>query len=1022
MISDNISLFYNGIELSSELDDFNLFNVGIKNESHITMTHRKPKYNIDVCHESAFVTIYADSDFIPNSTDSVARMLAGRSSWYPSAYLQISNTDMSCFLSSIYVLMKTIDKDDDLTQRVIMNYERYLELYEMPLISKKSFASLLLLNQSFHNADRTRITISFYELIQKMKCASGQTDKLILSESNVLCNLLLHTTLTPQLINWTYAKKNMSMQKTFVIYSPLMLSKTVPPVLTVDANMMISVYVGTHKDVSEPITLYQLITDTETHVNPAIIAKNINLDMFVTDDRNISEAIIVCIDTSGSMGHSSDFEEDLRVKKKNENEHIKSHYKIWDDVKEQKNILPEDIRSLKNAVLWFITHPNLSDWRKKYHVLRQIVCLENYTGPEIALYVSKYRSLFTSLLNKKNVIIDNISYSDSVDTSISMEIPPDYICPISLEIMTDPVVLDDGFSYDKKEIEKWLEKSNISPLTKKPISKTMIPNRTLRSTITSWVDVHSKNKIQNVIPSTTSIQIIRENKDSLYYNYQPDDNIYDLIYYLQTVGSLFLSQYVLKTTDGVTVRNKSKKLSTFDDRILLQMINQRKIEIKICFQDIVTATNTKSLSVLFGADLKTVIYTANTSYNYNRHNTWINLKKSGDNMYNGVQLPLTYVFTESITIHIYDDFPVPMKSNNYFSRLDIVKKLFDVYIDRSIAYGFNTAIGLMQFNDTSQLICPITMSYENFRDRLDDLSPSGGTALYDCIEDAITHLIDWKKINPEKKENSKLRIICLSDGANTVEAKFCAEMLIKAQLRKHSIILDCILIGNEYDTDLISMSKHSLGYIFKPSSITYGFNMVELETFISSTNRNTTTCGSIKENHIPPMLDLKPKKILTTNPVPIQKELSNLMKYPHPDIDIYVSEDNIGFWKIVFAGPTSTPYHNGCWLAHMQFPPTYPLIPPEIRMITPIKHCNINCYGRICHSVLDRNYVSTISVKTILECIYGLFLNPDVVDPLDTNLTFMYYEADGEYEATIMNHLNTHAMKTREVWRYELSK
>ncbi|HLX55298.1 MAG TPA: RING finger domain-containing protein, partial [Aquella sp.] len=96
MISDNISLFHNGIELSSELDDFNLFNVGIKNESHIMMTHRKPKYNIDVCHESAFVTIYADSDFISNSTDSVARMLAGRSSWYPSAYLQISNTDMSC--------------------------------------------------------------------------------------------------------------------------------------------------------------------------------------------------------------------------------------------------------------------------------------------------------------------------------------------------------------------------------------------------------------------------------------------------------------------------------------------------------------------------------------------------------------------------------------------------------------------------------------------------------------------------------------------------------------------------------------------------------------------------------------------------------------------------------------------------------------------------------------------------------------------------------------------------------------
>ena len=105
----------------------------------------------------------------------------------------------------------------------------------------------------------------------------------------------------------------------------------------------------------------------------------------------------------------------------------------------------------------------------------------------------------------------------------------------------------------------------------------------------------------------------------------------------------------------------------------------------------------------------------------------------------------------------------------------------------------------------------------------------------------------------------------------------------------------------------------------------------------------------------------------------------------------------------------------------MQFTSDWPLTAPVIRMITPIKHCNINNYGRICHSILDRNYISTISISTILECVYGLLLNPDVTDPLDTNLALMYYEATGAYEANIMRYVNKHAGKTREAWKIELS-
>jgi ubiquitin-protein ligase len=149
----------------------------------------------------------------------------------------------------------------------------------------------------------------------------------------------------------------------------------------------------------------------------------------------------------------------------------------------------------------------------------------------------------------------------------------------------------------------------------------------------------------------------------------------------------------------------------------------------------------------------------------------------------------------------------------------------------------------------------------------------------------------------------------------------------------------------------------------------------------------------------------------------ILREYKSIMDKPHPDIDVYMNENDITFWKILFKGPDSTPYANGCWLAYMKFPSDYPLSPPEMRMDTPIKHCNINNYGRICHSIFDRNYVPTVKVSLILECVYGLLLNPDVTDPLDTNLALLFYSANGEYEATIMENVKKYASRSRWAWQ-----
>ena len=57
-------------------------------------------------------------------------------------------------------------------------------------------------------------------------------------------------------------------------------------------------------------------------------------------------------------------------------------------------------------------------------------------------------------------------------------------CPITQEVMQDPVICEDGHTYERAAIERWLTQSNRSPQTNLPLSsRKCIPNYALRSAI-----------------------------------------------------------------------------------------------------------------------------------------------------------------------------------------------------------------------------------------------------------------------------------------------------------------------------------------------------------------------------------------------------------------------------------------------------------------------------------------------------------------------------------------------------------
>ena len=67
------------------------------------------------------------------------------------------------------------------------------------------------------------------------------------------------------------------------------------------------------------------------------------------------------------------------------------------------------------------------------------------------------------------------------------DVPDDYICPITSEIMSDPVSTLDGFTYERAAITEWLRTKDTSPKTGATLeSKALISNYNLRSIIRAF--------------------------------------------------------------------------------------------------------------------------------------------------------------------------------------------------------------------------------------------------------------------------------------------------------------------------------------------------------------------------------------------------------------------------------------------------------------------------------------------------------------------------------------------------------
>jgi len=93
-----------------------------------------------------------------------------------------------------------------------------------------------------------------------------------------------------------------------------------------------------------------------------------------------------------------------------------------------------------------------------------------------------------------------------------MDIPNEYKCPITQEIMKEPVSDNEGNSYEKISIEKWLSRNNTSPISRRPLYiRDLRPNIALKNLISSFVE---KNKKSTEVLTMREARLKRFDKSS----------------------------------------------------------------------------------------------------------------------------------------------------------------------------------------------------------------------------------------------------------------------------------------------------------------------------------------------------------------------------------------------------------------------------------------------------------------------------------------------------------------------------
>lgn len=110
--------------------------------------------------------------------------------------------------------------------------------------------------------------------------------------------------------------------------------------------------------------------------------------------------------------------------------------------------------------------------------------------------------------NKRKADSPDIESAGSSDTLPEC---PEYMkCPISLDLMNDPVIAEDGRTYDRSSITTACRLHPISPFTRNTISCNFITNRNMRDVINEFLSKYGRDELPPPVEPSEPVSIVSQ--------------------------------------------------------------------------------------------------------------------------------------------------------------------------------------------------------------------------------------------------------------------------------------------------------------------------------------------------------------------------------------------------------------------------------------------------------------------------------------------------------------------------------
>jgi ubiquitin-conjugating enzyme E2 D/E len=142
----------------------------------------------------------------------------------------------------------------------------------------------------------------------------------------------------------------------------------------------------------------------------------------------------------------------------------------------------------------------------------------------------------------------------------------------------------------------------------------------------------------------------------------------------------------------------------------------------------------------------------------------------------------------------------------------------------------------------------------------------------------------------------------------------------------------------------------------------------------------------------------------------LAKEYAMIQQKPIPNCDIHPDNGNLEKWVGTVQGPDNTPYKGGIFRVEFTIPTDYPHKPPQLRLLTPIYHMNVDDKGKACIDLLrEEVWAASTKLSEVFEQVLALLANPNPAHAERTEIAQEYVSNKAAYEKKVRRFVAQHA-------------